>query len=76
MYVLGKSTDELVVFFEVRPGVPKVYDSLNAARDAKEALDGYDAIFRLVDVELDCGEPATCGEPTCQSYREESGGWA
>ena len=70
MYVIVRYRGESVIFHGESPDVPKFYQSLDLARAAQEAIGADDTIYRLVDVDVDCGDPSTCAEPTCESYRE------
>lgn len=71
MYIIVNRAGKAITEIGETPDVFSGYSTLEQAQAVSERLSRSDyTIFRLVDVELDCGDPSTCGEPTCESYRE------
>ena len=52
------------------PNLLWAYDTLDEAYAVADRFTVDHTIYRLVDVELDCGDPSTCAEPNCESFRE------
>ena len=70
MYIIVNHDGKAITEIGETPNLYSAYSTLEKAQCVAERLNGAGTIYRLVDVNLDCGDPATCAEPTCESYRE------
>ena len=70
MYIIIKHDGEPLTCEGDNPNLLWAYDTLDEAYDVADRIAVDHTIYRLVDVELDCGDPKTCDEPTCESFRE------